>query len=460
MSDAAAERPRVFLQSGRDRRIEQGHPWAYSNEIRLDEKTKAIPPGALATLHRVDGKPLGVGSYNPHTLIAFRLFSRDAHALIDEEFFACRIGRALALRERLYPEPFYRLLHAEADGFPGLVCDRFEDVFVLQVNTAGMEALTPALLAAFEQLFSPRAIVLRNDSPARSLEGLPSEVKVASGAISEPVEVRENGLKYLADVIAGQKTGWFYDQRDSRAFVASLAAGGSLLDIYCHTGAFSIAGAAAGARSVLGVELFGVGPRSGAAGGRGKRCRIRLCIPTGGGFRRVGASCTCFATSSPCRRRPPCVRQVAPGSRQRFARVPQAGQACRASGRERRRAVCRLLLASRRVSRVARRGGARRERGRPLRPNPPRGEGKRRPSSTPAPAGDRLPQVAAPATRLNRHGIARDTTCVRRSFDSAVVAVVQPLLGPAALESCHCEHTGSAFMSATEPISVQDRHIL
>lgn len=131
MSDAAAERPRVFLQSGRDRRIEQGHPWAYSNEIRLDEKTKASPPGALATLHRVDGKPLGVGSYNPHTLIAFRLFSRDAHALIDEEFFACRIGRALALRERLYPEPFYRLLHAEADGFPGLVCDRFEDVFVL-----------------------------------------------------------------------------------------------------------------------------------------------------------------------------------------------------------------------------------------------------------------------------------------------------------------------------------------
>lgn len=279
MSDAAAERPRVFLQSGRDRRIEQGHPWAYSNEIRLDEKTKAIPPGALATLHRVDGKPLGVGSYNPHTLIAFRLFSRDAHALIDEEFFACRIGRALALRERLYPEPFYRLLHAEADGFPGLVCDRFEDVFVLQVNTAGMEALTPALLAAFEQLFSPRAIVLRNDSPARSLEGLPSEVKVASGAISEPVEVRENGLKYLADVIAGQKTGWFYDQRDSRAFVAPLAAGGSLLDIYCHTGAFSIAGAAAGARSVLGVDssasALGLARRAAAANGVASVCAFQ-----------------------------------------------------------------------------------------------------------------------------------------------------------------------------------------
>lgn len=254
MSDAVAERPRVFLQAGRDRRIEDGHPWAYSNEIRVDEKTNAIPPGTLATLHRVDGKALGVGSYNPHTLIAFRLFSRDARALIDEEFLASRIRRALALRERLYHEPFYRLLHAEADDFPGLVCDRFNDVLVLQMNTAGMEALTPALLAVLERLFSPRAIVLRNDSAARSLEGLQLEVKVARGAISEPVEVRESGLTFPADVIAGQKTGWFYDQRDSRAFVAPLAAGGSLLDVYCHTGAFSVAAAAAGARAVLGVD--------------------------------------------------------------------------------------------------------------------------------------------------------------------------------------------------------------
>ena len=254
MINSVVERPRVFLQAGRNRRIEEGHPWAYSNEIRLDDKTKAIPPGTLATLHRVDGKPLAVGTYNPHTLIAFRLFSSDARALIDEEFLASRIRRALALRERLYHEPFYRLLHAEADGFPGLVCDRFDDVLVLQMNTAGMEALTPALLAVIERLFSPRAIVLRNDSPARSLEGLPLEVKVARGAITEPVEVRESGLKFPADVIAGQKTGWFYDQRDSRAFVSPLAAGGSLLDVYCHTGAFSVAGAAAGARAVLGID--------------------------------------------------------------------------------------------------------------------------------------------------------------------------------------------------------------
>jgi 23S rRNA (cytosine1962-C5)-methyltransferase len=276
---SVTERPRVFLQAGRDRRIEEGHPWAYSNEIRLDAKTKAIPPGTLATMHRVDGKPLGVGSYNPHTLIAFRLFSRDAHALIDEEFLTKRIGRALALRERLYCEPFYRLAHAEADGLPGLVCDRFEDVLVLQVNTAGMEALTPTLLTAFDRLLTPRSIVLRNDSPVRALEGLPPEVKVAKGAIDDVVEVREGGLKFLADVIGGQKTGWFYDQRDSRAYVAPLAAGGELLDIYCHTGAFAITAAAAGARRVLGIDsstsALNLAQRAAAANGVVSICAFR-----------------------------------------------------------------------------------------------------------------------------------------------------------------------------------------
>jgi 23S rRNA (cytosine1962-C5)-methyltransferase len=274
------ERPKVFLQAGRDRRIEEGHPWAYSNEIRVDAKTKEIPPGTLATLHRVDGKPLGVGSYNPHTLIAFRMFSRDAHALIDEEFLSRRIGRALALRERLYREPFYRLAHAEADGLPGLVCDRFEDILVLQVNTAGMEMLTPVLLAAFDRLLSPRAIVLRNDSPMRLLEGMALEARVAKGAIADVVEVREGGLRFLADVIGGQKTGWFYDQRDSRAYVAPLAAGGELLDIYCHTGAFAITAASAGgARRALGIDssaaALDLAQRAAAANGVVSLCAFR-----------------------------------------------------------------------------------------------------------------------------------------------------------------------------------------
>jgi 23S rRNA (cytosine1962-C5)-methyltransferase len=279
LSGFAASLPRVFLQAARGQRIEQGHPWAYSNEIRLDAQTKALPPGTLATLHRVDGKPLGIGSYNPHTLIAFRMFSRDAHARIDEEFLAGRIGRALGLRERLFREPFYRLVHAEADGLPGLVCDRFDDVLVLQINTAGMQALTPALLTTLDRRLTPRAIVLRNDSPARGLEGMPTEVSVAKGEIGDVVEVRENGLRFFADVLAGQKTGWFYDQRDSRAFVAPLAAGGSVLDVYCHSGGFALAGAAGGARSVVGVDssapALALAERAAAANGLSPICAFR-----------------------------------------------------------------------------------------------------------------------------------------------------------------------------------------
>jgi 23S rRNA (cytosine1962-C5)-methyltransferase len=254
MSSQGGSVPRVFLQAGRDRRIDDGHPWVYSNEIRIDAATKALAPGTIATLHRVDGKPLGIGTYNPHALIAFRIFSRDPGTCVDEAFLASRIGRALNLRERLFRQPYYRLVHAEADGLPGIVGDRFGDVLVLQMNTAGADALAPALLAAFDEVIRPSAMVLRNDSAARTLEGLPREVGVAKGSIDGAIEVRESGLTFLADVLSGQKTGWFYDQRDSRAFVAPLAADGVLLDLYCHTGGFALTGAAVGARQALGVD--------------------------------------------------------------------------------------------------------------------------------------------------------------------------------------------------------------
>jgi 23S rRNA (cytosine1962-C5)-methyltransferase len=249
-----AAMPRVFLQAGHDRRVAFGHPWAYSNEIRMDAPTKELAAGTLATLHRVDGKPLAVGTYNPHTLIAFRTLAREPAAVIDEGFLEARLARALALRERLYDAPFYRLVHAEADGLPGLVCDRFGQILVLQVNTAGMEALTPALLTALDRLLAPAAVVLRNDSPARQAEGLPPGVSVVRGTIAGPVDVHEAGLTFLADVLTGQKTGWFYDQRDSRLFLAPLATGGAVLDVYCHSGGFALHAAAAGAVRVIGVD--------------------------------------------------------------------------------------------------------------------------------------------------------------------------------------------------------------
>jgi 23S rRNA (cytosine1962-C5)-methyltransferase len=197
---------------------------------------------------------MGVGFFNPHALIAVRLVDRAPAASIDEAWIEARLGRALALRQRLFAAPYYRLVHAEADGLPGLVVDRFADVLVVQVNCAGFERLTEALLTAIEATLAPAAIVLRNDSPARTLEGLEPQVRIARGEIAGPVPVREGGSAFYADVLAGQKTGWFFDQARNRAFVAPLARGRRLLDVFCHTGAFAITAAAAGAREALGID--------------------------------------------------------------------------------------------------------------------------------------------------------------------------------------------------------------
>lgn len=246
--------PRVYLNPGHHHRLARGHPWAYSNEIRIDEAARALPSGTMVSLHRVDGKPLGVGSFNPHALISFRLFDIDPAATIDAAFFAVRLRRALALRQRLFTSSYYRLVHAEADGCPGLIADRFGELLVLQVNTAGMELLTPQVLEAVEAVLAPSAIVLRNDTPMRLAEGLDQNVLVIKGEVPTPLEVREGNSVFLADVLTGQKTGWFFDQRDNRSTVAELATGGRMLDVYCHSGGFAVAVALAGAKSCLGVD--------------------------------------------------------------------------------------------------------------------------------------------------------------------------------------------------------------
>jgi 23S rRNA (cytosine1962-C5)-methyltransferase len=220
----------------------------------MDAAAKALAPGGLVTLRRADGSPLGVAMFNPHTLLAARLLDRDTARPIDRRFLARRIGRALKLRERLFDEPFYRLVHAEADGLPGLIVDRFGAVLVVQSNAAGMARFEPVVLDALGELLRPEAIVLRNDSPARGLEGLPSETRVATGGVDGPVPVHENGAVFRADLLAGQKTGWFFDQRDNRRFIASLARGARVLDLYSYTGGFAVQAARAGAAAVLGID--------------------------------------------------------------------------------------------------------------------------------------------------------------------------------------------------------------
>jgi 23S rRNA (cytosine1962-C5)-methyltransferase len=243
-------RPIIRLQANRERRASLGHPWVYSNEIAMSAEAKALPPGTVVEAQASDGKPIGVGFFNPRSLIALRLLDWSRGTAIDSAFLTARLQRALALREALYKEPFYRLVHAEADGLPGLVIDRYGPVLVAQLNSAGMDRLTEPLLEAIDTVLSPEVIVLRNDSAVREQEGLTREVRVAKGAMDGAIEVRENGARFLADLSGGQKTGWFFDQRHNRAFMAGLAAGRSVIDIYSYTGGFGIQAAVAGAKSV------------------------------------------------------------------------------------------------------------------------------------------------------------------------------------------------------------------
>lgn len=247
-------RPAIQLQAGRHKRARAGYPWVYSNEIAMDNTAKKLPRGSLVQLVSSNREPLGVAMFNPHTLIAARLLDSDPTVAIDRAFLAKRLAAARDLRERLYPGGFYRLIHAEADGLPGLIVDRYGETIVVQANTAGIDLLLPELLAALDSEIAPRTVILRNDSSARTLEGLPSEVKVAKGELTGPIELIENGAHFMADLREGQKTGWFYDQRENRAAVARLASGARVLDLYAYGGGFAVAAARGGAREVVAVD--------------------------------------------------------------------------------------------------------------------------------------------------------------------------------------------------------------
>jgi 23S rRNA (cytosine1962-C5)-methyltransferase len=243
------DRPLLRLLPGRDRRVKAGHPWAFSNEITMTPAAKALPPGSVVRLEGDDGMKHGAWHFNPHSLIAARRLSADADAPCDAAWFEARLADALALRQRLFDAPHYRLVHAEADGLPGLVVDRYGDVLALQANTAGMEAATPLILDALRALVGPRGVVARNDSAVRALEGLGEETRLLHGEAAGAT-VQENGRVFPVDLLGGQKTGWFFDQREHRARVARLAKGASVLDAFCHTGGFGIGCAVAGAARV------------------------------------------------------------------------------------------------------------------------------------------------------------------------------------------------------------------
>lgn len=236
------------------RAIRHGAPWVYQDDIVTDRRTRALAPGTIAQLQDANRVPLATVAVTPDSRIAARVLDLDPEARIDGAWLRARVARALAHRAALFDTPHYRLIHAEADGLPGVIVDRFDQVLALQPNAAWAEALLSELGAALIEVTGCTTLYKNASGRARSLEGLDDNSLFLQGEITEPMRVPMNGAIYIADLLEGQKTGIFYDQRPNHAFAARLAKGGRVLDLFAHVGGFGLAALAAGAASALAVD--------------------------------------------------------------------------------------------------------------------------------------------------------------------------------------------------------------
>jgi 23S rRNA (cytosine1962-C5)-methyltransferase len=243
------------LKKNEERRIKQGHVWVYSNEVDTQiTPLKDFEPGQQVIIEASNGKPLGMGYVNPKTLICARILSRSAKLELNLKFLKKRFQEAQVLREIQFDEPFYRLIFGDSDGLPGLVVDRFGDVFSVQITTAGMEAVKDDIMQVIINLYQPQAIVFKNDVASRELEGLPLYEKVVYGELPEQLTITENDTQFAIPVEHGQKTGWFYDHRISRQKLQGLAKDKTVLDVFSYLGGWGVAAANAGAAEVTCVD--------------------------------------------------------------------------------------------------------------------------------------------------------------------------------------------------------------
>ena len=243
------------LKPQQDRRIRAGHLWVYSNEVdTAATPLKDLVPGEQVVLQNAQGRFLGFAYANPNSLICARIVSRDPQRPIDVSLLVHRLKVALALRERYFALPYYRLVFGDADGLPGLVVDRYGDHLVGQVGTAGMEALRDDIVAALHKVIAPASITWRNDSAIREMEGLERYVEVASGEPPAQLEVVEGGCRFQVSANEGQKTGWFFDQAFNRDRLMPHVKGLRVLDVCSYVGAWGVRAAAAGAKEVLCVD--------------------------------------------------------------------------------------------------------------------------------------------------------------------------------------------------------------
>lgn len=244
-----------LLPKTKPQAIRRGYPWVYANEVVTDRRTRSIAPGTIAVLEDAERSPLALVAVNPNSKIIGRVLDGPDAAAPDQAWFAKRLRKALSLRERLFETPFYRLVHAEADGLPGVIIDRFGDIAVVQPNAAWADVLLPELAAALAQVTGVTTILKNAGGRGRSLEGLDDVDAVLSGsAPTAPIPVEMNGATYMADLMGGQKTGLFFDQRSNHAFAARLAKGARVLDVFSHVGGFGLAALAAGAVSAHCVD--------------------------------------------------------------------------------------------------------------------------------------------------------------------------------------------------------------
>ncbi|MBU0807065.1 MAG: class I SAM-dependent rRNA methyltransferase [Gammaproteobacteria bacterium] len=250
--------PSLRLKANADRRLRAGHLWVYSNEIDVTATPlSGFVAGDQAILEAAGGKALGVVAMSPNNLICARLLSRDLKHVLDKSLLVHRLNVALSLRERLFDKPCYRLVFGDSDLLPGLVVDRFFDILVVQLASATMERHKEDVLAALIQVCKPSGILLKNDSAARDAEGLPRYVETPFGVVPEWVALEENGVKFEAPVIEGQKTGWFYDHRMNRARLAPYVKGKRVLDLFSYIGGWGVQAAAFGASDVMCVDASG-----------------------------------------------------------------------------------------------------------------------------------------------------------------------------------------------------------
>ncbi|MFC0340222.1 RSP_2647 family RNA methyltransferase [Paracoccus niistensis] len=284
MTDARAL-PVVRLRpKANARAIRHGFPWVYADELVVDRRTRGLAPGAMAVLQDAERGELGVVTVNVNSKIVARVMDQDAGADIDRGWLVARLRRALAMRERLFDAPFYRLVHAEADGLPGTIIDRFGDAAVIQPNAAWADRMLPDLAEALAEVTGVSTIVMNGSGRVRGLEGLDERTEVLTGAVPAPIEVPMNGATYLADLTGGQKTGLFYDQRPNHAFAQRLARGARVLDVFSHVGGFGLAALAGGADSATCVDGSAAALSLAQGGARAMGLEARLTTRQGDAF--------------------------------------------------------------------------------------------------------------------------------------------------------------------------------